>query len=1120
MLSKLTGMIALRYLVLVCVFGLAACDGCERSEPRFDGGAVEIDSGVTTDAGSFDAGTSDGGRVWQRGMPCWIEPTDEDPDGDGLTDEIEALLGTDPRNPDTDGDGVLDGCEDVNRNGQRDGYESDPNTADSDGDGVSDGAEDANGNGIYDRDETDPLSPDTDRDGTPDGQEDRNQNGIVDDGEMDPRSGDSDGDGILDAIEDRNHNGIYDDDGIETDAAQVDTDGDGLADGVEDTNKNGGVEPGETDPRIVDSDGDCLSDGVEDANQNGVRDDGELDPLGRDSDGDGISDGLEDTSCDGQVDEGETDPLSADSDEDGLGDGLEDRNQNGQVDPRETDPRSADSDQDGLEDGVEDSNQNGRVDVGETDTLNPDSDNDTIPDGVEDIDRDGERDDGEMDPLDQDSDADGIPDGLEDRNRNGRYDPPGQGEELTGETDPLDDDTDGDGLIDGLDEDLNGNGQVDQSETNPRVADADNQSGLVQICSTRNLTPVGFWEAQALDVKLALPEAVHASRSELTANGGVVGLAYQDNTRQSFGFTLAMAPHPAATAAAAGQRAFVQAERHRQALAGAGFTLQPANPRVFTSNDGFESAILEMQGSFNQGSGAARNTAVNALIGGVQGLPAPGGGGAGDFNLVITVIYRSDQNAVTLFAIAPVTADANEQGLRSISLKNLAAGTSVARSGSRVRKVCVDFVIRRASEVDFLWVIDNSGSMGNEQAAVAAAASAMVQQLNGTNLDWRIGVTTTDQDGALIGGNFTTSGNTFRSRAVVGTRGSGTERGLRMARRAVERALPRGNGASKLRAQAPLITVIVSDEEDADAKRAGCYNDRACGQTFTEGYVNFFNGQGAFQPPNGFERPGSVFTVINIPAFGCGRAQNAHTYDIVAIRTGGRSESICGRGGQLDYAPLMQDIARAAAGIASAYRLSGSPISSTFKAGIQQIQQNNQDVVLNRARTLGFDYDDTQNSIVLQGSLGLQNNDRLWVSFRYWIPPACPGGCPDGQICDPNENRCVPDPDCGGGCERGFTCDPQQGLCVPDPECGQTCTDRERCVQAQVGEAYRCEPDCEPVAGSPNPTQQSIDRCGCCIQGELCDFDTGRCMPQCGECPDGFLCEMTNDGPQCVEQEG
>jgi len=1108
-----------QWMVVVCL--LAACDGCDRDEPISDGGFGPLDAGLVLDGGgaSGDAGAADVSQPWQRGMPCSIEPTEDDPDGDGLTDAIEALLGTDPRNPDTDADGILDGCEDVNRNGQRDGFESDPNSADSDGDGVSDGDEDTNKNGVYDRDETDPLSPDTDQDGTPDGEEDRNQNGVVDEGEMDPRSGDSDNDGILDAIEDRNRNGIYDDDGLETDAANGDTDGDGIPDGVEDANQNGGVEPGETDPRLVDSDGDCLPDGVEDANQNGQLDDNELNPLDRDSDQDGISDGLEDTSCDGQVDVGETDPGSTDSDGDGLSDGLEDRNQNGQVDPRETDPRSTDSDNDGLDDGVEDANQNGRVDVGETDTLNPDSDNDGLADGVEDLDQDGQRDQGEMDPLDQDSDADGIPDGLEDRNSNGRYDAPGAGEELTGETDPLNEDTDGDGLIDGLDEDLNGNGQMDQAETNPRVADADNQSGLVQICSTRNLTPVDFWEAQALDTKLALPQAVHATRSELTLNGSVVGLAYQDTARQAFGATVTMAPHPTAVAAAPGQRAFVQAERHRQALASAGFTLQPANPRVFTSNDGFESAVLEIQGTFVQGPGGARNAAVNGLIAGVQGLPAPGGGAGGSFEILVSVIYRSDQSAITLIALAPVTANANESGLRTISLQNLAAGTSVARAGSRVRKVCVDFVIRRASEVDFLWVIDNSGSMGQEQAAVGSAASAMVQQLNGTNLDWRIGVTTTDNDGQLIGGSFTQNGQTFQTRAQVGTSGSGRERGLWMARRAVERALPRGNGVSSLRPQAPLITVIVSDEEDADAKSANCLDDRACGQAFVDGYANFFNGQGAFQPPNGFERPGSVFTIINIPAFGCGAAQNAHAYDILAIRTGGRSESICGRGGQLDYSPLMQDIARAAAGIASAYRLNGSPIASTFKAGIQA-QQNNQVTVLDRSRTLGFDYDSTQNSIVLQGNLALQNNDRLWVSFRYWIPPACPGGCPDGQICDPDANRCVPDPDCGGGCDQGFTCDPDQGLCVPDPECGRTCTDRERCVQPQPGEAYRCEPDCEPVAGSPNPTQQSIDRCGCCVQGELCDFQTGRCMPQCGECPDGFLCEMTNNGPQCVEQEG
>lgn len=55
-----------------------------------------------------------------------------DTDADGLTDIVEADLGTDPTNPDTDGDGILDGVEVASG--------SDPlvNNNDSDGDGVSD----------------------------------------------------------------------------------------------------------------------------------------------------------------------------------------------------------------------------------------------------------------------------------------------------------------------------------------------------------------------------------------------------------------------------------------------------------------------------------------------------------------------------------------------------------------------------------------------------------------------------------------------------------------------------------------------------------------------------------------------------------------------------------------------------------------------------------------------------------------------------------------------------------------------------------------------------------------------------------------------------------------------
>ncbi|HLX11977.1 MAG TPA: OmpA family protein, partial [Bacteroidota bacterium] len=103
-----------------------------------------------------------------------------DSDGDGLTDDEEAILGTDPHNPDTDGDGLSD-YDEVKI------YHTDPLKKDTDGDGLTDYEEvkiyhtdplnkDTDGDGLTDGDEvhiyhTDPLKRDTDGGGVPDGEE-------------------------------------------------------------------------------------------------------------------------------------------------------------------------------------------------------------------------------------------------------------------------------------------------------------------------------------------------------------------------------------------------------------------------------------------------------------------------------------------------------------------------------------------------------------------------------------------------------------------------------------------------------------------------------------------------------------------------------------------------------------------------------------------------------------------------------------------------------------------------------------------------------------------------------------------------------------------------------------
>lgn len=173
----------------------------------------------------------------------------DDNDNDGLTNDQEQQLGTNPESPDTDGDGLKDG-EEVRR------YRTDPLKPDSDGDGLADGDE------VF-KYHTDPTQADTDGDGLTDGME-INKYGT------DPLKIDTDGDTLTDGDEVLKYN---------TDPLKADTDGDGLSDWDE-------VRAYKTDPNKNDTDGDGLLDGDEVRKY-------KTDPLKADTDGGGVPDGTE-----------------------------------------------------------------------------------------------------------------------------------------------------------------------------------------------------------------------------------------------------------------------------------------------------------------------------------------------------------------------------------------------------------------------------------------------------------------------------------------------------------------------------------------------------------------------------------------------------------------------------------------------------------------------------------------------------------------------------------------------------------------------------------------------------------------------------------------------------------
>ena len=106
------------------------------------------------------------GIVWYKdGVMCNAET---DADNDGLPDYMEMVLGTNLNNKDTDSDGLPDGYEVLTLG-------TDPLKADTDGNGVKDSDEDADGDKLTNLEEykldTSPINPDTDGDGLNDYEE-------------------------------------------------------------------------------------------------------------------------------------------------------------------------------------------------------------------------------------------------------------------------------------------------------------------------------------------------------------------------------------------------------------------------------------------------------------------------------------------------------------------------------------------------------------------------------------------------------------------------------------------------------------------------------------------------------------------------------------------------------------------------------------------------------------------------------------------------------------------------------------------------------------------------------------------------------------------------------------
>ncbi|MEL6348218.1 MAG: hypothetical protein AAFV53_34230, partial [Myxococcota bacterium] len=145
-----------------------------------------------------------------------------------------------------------------------------------------------------------------------------------------------------------------------------------------------------------------------------------------------------------------------------------------------------------------------------------------------------------------------------------------------------------------------------------------------------------------------------------------------------------------------------------------------------------------------------------------------------------------------------------------------------------------DFVQEYNEEVDVLWVVDNSCSMSDEVSRIASNFNTFIDEFIRLDLDYHIGVITTDMvdsnDQGRLQGPFITPSTpdpqgAFTQQTDQGSSGSADEQGFAAVQSALSDPLLSGHNAGFLREDAALSVIVVSDEDDSSGISAGNFTN-------------------------------------------------------------------------------------------------------------------------------------------------------------------------------------------------------------------------------------------------------------------------------------------------------
>jgi hypothetical protein len=446
----------------------------------------------------------------------------------------------------------------------------------------------------------------------------------------------------------------------------------------------------------------------------------------------------------------------------------------------------------------------------------------------------------------------------------------------------------------------------------------------------------------------------------------------------------------AAVLAAEGARAEAEALAALAALGGGADTLFVGRSSQLRSGGVARRSTLRLLANSELPLDRVRSALVEALVPGVGVIAPSGQSPARAFIIELsTVVLVSERRAIELVAVAPEGLVDDLSSITSIRMADFANSSGVGVMDERLDTRCHQVRATRTLKADFLWFVDTSGSMMDDQQRVGRTASRFFGDLTRAGVDFRVGVFQAGTDTVNLArepGNVAGSFSWIAATATDGARQlawrvteesfepGDNRRPYRMTLRAGMDEQPVGaavmvydelrrrtmagesNAEWRLRPDAVQVAFLVTDEP-------GGPND--LGRFFDNDIARWGR-----DVPTQIARAAAFFRSQNVVPFGLvpddARARcpsDENFAQCVILAAGGAFIPISvadSREADRAFTQAMTRIVDVIAGAGSEFVLPTIPISATLRARVGG-------TLTPRSRQDGFDYEDGSRALVFRG---------------------------------------------------------------------------------------------------------------------------------------------------------